>query len=54
MEDRGMSATHPRSGTARAHDNGGGGPGRVKMEWEDEGTWLRARIIRLRTILRYA
>ena len=23
------------------------------MEWEDEGTWLRARIIRLRTILRY-
>jgi hypothetical protein len=24
------------------------------MDWEDEGTWLRARIIRLRTILRYA
>ena len=24
------------------------------MEWEDEEAWLRARIIRLRTILRYA
>ena len=24
------------------------------MEWEDEETWLRGRIIRLRTILRYA
>ena len=24
------------------------------MEWEDEEAWLRGRIIRLRTILRYA
>jgi hypothetical protein len=23
------------------------------MEWEDESTWLRHRVLRLRTILRY-
>ena len=34
--------------------NGGGAPARVSVEWEDEEAWLRARIIRLRTILRYA
>ena len=31
-----------------------GRAGQVSMEWEDEEAWLRARIIRLRTILRYA
>ena len=24
------------------------------MEWEDEGTWLRRRLVRLRTIWRFA
>ena len=24
------------------------------MDWEDEETWLRGRIIRVRTLLRYA
>ena len=33
---------------------GPGGTDGPPMEWEDEETWLRRRLIRLRTIWRFA
>jgi hypothetical protein len=38
-------------GWAYCRDGGTDGP---PMDWEDEETWLRRRVIRLRTIWRFA
>ena len=61
-----MSATHPRSGTARAHDRLSNPPRtrqntaptaggrRREFQWNGKMKKRGSRIIRLRTILRYA